>query len=65
MSSLKHSSIKGGNEMDFTWLNGVISATQGVLDVLSTPPLSYFVSMIVLGAMIKIIMDIIRPEKGG
>ena len=51
--------------MDFTWLNGVISATQGVLNILSTPPLSYFVSMIVLGAMIKIIMDIIRPEKGG
>lgn len=65
MSFLRRSLIKGGNEMDFTWLNGVISATQGVLDVLSTPPLSYFVSMIVLGAMIKIIMDIIRPEKGG
>ncbi len=51
--------------MDFTWLNSVISATQGVLNVLTTPPLSYFVSMIVLGAMIKIIMQIIRPEKGG
>lgn len=51
--------------MDFTWLNAVISATQGVLDILSTPPLSYFVSMIVLGAMVKIIIGIIKPEKGG
>lgn len=51
--------------MDYTWLNGVISATQSVLAVLSTPPLSYFVSMIVLGAMVRIIMQIIRPEKGG
>lgn len=51
--------------MDFTWLNAVISAVQGVLNILSTPPLSYFVSMIVLGAMIRIIMNIIRPEKGG
>ncbi len=51
--------------MDFTWLNAVISATQNVLAVLSTPPLSYFVSMIVLGAMVKIIMLIIRPGKGG
>lgn len=50
--------------MDFTWLDAVISATQSVLGVLTTPPLSYFVSMIVLGAMINIIMLIIRPKGG-
>lgn len=51
--------------MEFTWLNSVIQATKSVLGVLSEPPLNYFVSMIVLGAMIKIIVTIIRPEKGG